>query len=76
MTALEQAARLALDAMRLVHPDFVCNASSHHRRTDLHGNEDVCPIAIRWRAAFAALEASLAEQAEPVVDDASGNPSY
>jgi hypothetical protein len=69
MTTLEKAARLALDAMRQVHPDLVCDAFSHNRRTDQHGYEDVCPITVRWNAAIAALDAALAQQqAEPVVE--------
>jgi hypothetical protein len=68
MTDLEKAARLALDAMGLVGADLVCGASSHHRRTDLHGDEDVCPIRSRWHDAFEKLSRALAQQAEPVVE--------
>lgn len=66
MTELEKAARQALDAMGLIGADLVCGASSHHRRADLHGDEDVCPITVRWHAAFAALSRALTQQAEPV----------
>jgi hypothetical protein len=65
MTTLEQAARLALDVMQQVNPDLVCDAFSHNRRKDLHGDKDVCPIAVRWIAALADLSHALAQQAEP-----------
>jgi hypothetical protein len=71
MTDLEKAARLALDAMGLIGADLVCGASSHRRRTDLHGDEDVCPITVRWHAAFSELSRALAQQAEPVVEQKS-----
>jgi hypothetical protein len=68
MSALEKAARQALGAMGLIGADLVCGASSHHRRTDLHGDEDVCPIRSRWHDAFEKLSRALAQQAEPVVE--------
>jgi len=66
MSDLEKAARQALDAMGLVGADLVCGASSHHRRTDLHGDEDVCPIRSRWHDAFENLSRALAQRVESV----------
>ena len=67
MTPLEKAARQALDAMGLIGADLVCGASIHQKVAELHGDGDVCPVSLRWHAAFAALESTLAQQkAEPV----------
>lgn len=60
--------KLALEALKLVNIEFVCNGA-HHAKKDRHSLGEDCPVTMRYQTAITALEERLAQPApvqEPV----------
>jgi hypothetical protein len=62
---MRQALKMALDALELVHIEFVCNGA-HHAKKDRHELGDECPITVRYQQAIIAIKEALTQ---PEQDD-------